>query len=126
MKTPTIIIILKVNWNSIVLINYITISFVFLIFLLVYFDKIGIFIIDIMQDSILYLILVLMVIIIYLLITQRRNKSEPKDNSQEINNLRDSINSSFNTMSASFNSLSKDVTRDMTQTLTSVNQKVEA
>ena len=79
-----------------------------------------------MQDSILYLILVLMVIIIYLLITQRRNKSEPKDNSQEINNLRDSINSSFNTMSASFNSLSKDVTRDMTQTLTSVNQKVEA
>ena len=106
--------------------NYITISFVFLIFLLVYFDKIGIFIIDSMQDSILYLILVLMVIIIYLLITQRRNKSEPKDNSQEINNLRDSINSSFNTMSASFNSLSKDVTRDMTQTLTSVNQKVEA
>ena len=103
-----------------------TISFVFLIFLLVYFDKIGIFIIDSMQDSILYLILVLMVIIIYLLITQRRNKSEPKDNSQEINNLRDSINSSFNTMSASFNSLSKDVTRDMTQTLTSVNQKVEA
>ena len=79
-----------------------------------------------MQDSILYLVLVLMVIIIYLLITQRRNKSEPKDNSQEINNLRDSINSSFNTMSASFNSLSKDVTRDMTQTLTSVNQKVEA
>ena len=67
-----------------------------------------------------------MVIIIYLLIAQRRNKSEPKDNSQEINNLRDSINSSFNTMSASFNSLSKDVTRDMTQTLTSVNQKVEA
>ena len=106
--------------------NYITISFIFLIFLLVYFDKIGIFIIDSMQDSILYLILVLMVIIIYLLITQRRNKSEPKDNSQEINNLRDSINSSFNTMSASFNSLSKDVTRDMTQTLTSVNQKVEA
>ena len=29
-------------------------------------------------------------------------------------------------MTASFNSLSKDVTRDMTQTLTSVNQKVEA
>ena len=79
-----------------------------------------------MQDSILYLILVLMGIIIYLLISQRKNKLEPKDNSQDINSLKDSINSSFNTMTASFNSLSKDVTRDMTQTLTSVNQKVEA
>ena len=79
-----------------------------------------------MQDSILYLILVLMGIIIYLLISQRKNKEEPKDNSQDINSLKDSINSSFNTMTASFNSLSKDVTRDMTQTLTSVNQKVEA
>ena len=79
-----------------------------------------------MQDSILYLILVLMGIIIYLLISQRKNKIEPKDNSQDINSLKDSINSSFNTMTASFNSLSKDVTRDMTQTLTSVNQKVEA
>ena len=79
-----------------------------------------------MQDSILYLILVLMGIIIYLLISQRKNKVEPKDNSQDINSLKDSINSSFNTMTASFNSLSKDVTRDMTQTLTSVNQKVEA
>ena len=29
-------------------------------------------------------------------------------------------------MSASFNSLSKDVTRDMTQTLTQVNEKVSA
>ena len=29
-------------------------------------------------------------------------------------------------MSTSFNSLSKDVTRDMTQTLTSVNEKVSA
>ena len=79
-----------------------------------------------MQDSILYLILILMGIIIYLLISQRKNKVEPKDNSQDINSLKDSINSSFNTMTASFNSLSKDVTRDMTQTLTSVNQKVEA
>ncbi len=65
-------------------------------------------------------------VVIYLLLTLRKNKEEPKDNSQELNNLKDSINSSFNSMSSSFNSLSKDVTRDMTQTLTSVNEKVSA
>ena len=65
-------------------------------------------------------------IIIYLLIAKHKNKEEPKDSSQELNNLKESINNSFNTMSTSFNSLSKDVTRDMTQTLTSVNEKVSA
>ena len=65
-------------------------------------------------------------VIIYLLVTQNKNKEEPKDSSQEFNNLKESINNSFNTMSSSFNSLSKDVTRDMTQTLTSVNEKVSA
>ena len=65
-------------------------------------------------------------VIIYLLISQRKNKVEPKDHSQEINNLKDSINNSFNSMTSSFNSLSKDVTRDMTSTLTSVNEKVAA
>ena len=79
-----------------------------------------------MQDSLLYVILVLIVVVIYLLITQRKNKEEPKSNIEEFNNLKESINNSFNTMSASFNSLSKDVTRDMTQTLTSVNEKVSA
>jgi DNA recombination protein RmuC len=58
------------------------------------------------------------------LVVQRKNKEEPTDNTQEINNLKESINNSFNTMSASFNNLSKDVTRDMTQTLTSVKEKV--
>jgi len=77
-----------------------------------------------MQDSLSYIILVLIGVVIYLLVTQRKNKEEPKDNSEELNNLKESINSSFNTMSASFNSLSKDVTRDMTQTLTTVNEKV--
>ncbi len=77
-----------------------------------------------MQDSLSYIILILIVAVLYLLVTQRRNKEEPKDNSEEFNNLKESINNSFNTMSASFNSLSKDVTRDMTQTLTSVNEKV--
>ena len=72
----------------------------------------------------LVLILVVLAIIVYLLVNQNKNKEEPKDNTQEINNLKDNINNSFNTMTASFNSLSKDVTRDMTQTLTSVNEKV--
>ena len=77
-----------------------------------------------MEDSLLYIILILIGIVIYLLIKQDKNKIETKDNSQDINNLRNSINASFNNMSSSFNSLSKDVTRDMTQTLTSVNEKV--
>ena len=79
-----------------------------------------------MQDSLLYIILALIGVVIYLLVTQRKNKEEPKDNTQELNNLKESINNSFNSMSTSFNSLSKDVTRDMTQTLTSVNEKVSA
>jgi len=65
-------------------------------------------------------------VVIYLLVTQNKTKEEPKDSTQELNSLKESINNSFNTMSSSFNSLSKDVTRDMTQTLTSVNEKVSA
>ena len=76
-----------------------------------------------MQDSVSYLILASIVVVIYLLISQRKNKVEPKDHSTEIDNLKESINNSFNNMTSSFNSLSKDVTRDMTQTLTSVNEK---
>ena len=79
-----------------------------------------------MQDSLSYIILVLIGVVIYLLVTQHKNKEEPKDNTEDLNNLKDSINNSFNAMSSSFNSLSKDVTRDMTQTLTSVNEKVSA
>ena len=79
-----------------------------------------------MQDSLLYIILILIGVVIYLLLVQRKNKEEPKNNTEDLNNLKESINNSFNTMSASFNSLSKDVTRDMTQTLTSVNEKVSA
>ncbi len=79
-----------------------------------------------MQDSLSYIILVLIGVVIYLLITQRKKKEDPVENAQELNNLKESINNSFNTMSASFNNLSKDVTRDMAQTLTSVNEKVSA
>ena len=52
-----------------------------------------------MQDSLLYIILVLIGVVIYLLVTQRKNKEEPKDNTQELNNLKESINNSFNSMS---------------------------
>ncbi len=80
-----------------------------------------------MEDSLSYIILALIGVVIYLLVSQRKNKKEePINNTEELNNLKESINNSFNTMSASFNSLSKDVTRDMTQTLTSVNEKVSA
>tara|TARA_Y100000590_G_scaffold375036_1_gene439701 strand:- start:56 stop:1111 length:1056 start_codon:yes stop_codon:yes gene_type:complete len=79
-----------------------------------------------MEDSLLYIILLMLGVVIFLLFSQKKNKQDNKDNSQELNNLKESINNSFNTMNASFNSLSKDVTRDMTQTLTSVNEKVAA
>ena len=56
-----------------------------------------------MQDSLLYVILLLIGVVIYLLITQRKNKEEFKDSSDNLNSLKESINNSFNTMSASFN-----------------------
>ena len=59
-----------------------------------------------MQDSLLYVILALMGVVIYLLVTQNKTKEEPKDSAQELNSLKESINNSFNTMSSSFNSLS--------------------
>ena len=60
---------------------------------------------------------------IYLLITQRKNKDEVKSN-EELDKLKNSLTSSINTMSSSFNTLSKDVTRDMTHALTKVDEKV--
>ena len=76
-----------------------------------------------MQDSILYILLVLLCVVIYLLVSQRRRKDEEK-NHEEIDRLKDSLTNSINTMSTSFNMLSKDVTRDMTQALTKVDEKV--
>ena len=55
-----------------------------------------------MEESILYIVLALLCVVIYLLITQRKNKEEVK-NSEEFVRLKDSLNSSLNTMSASFN-----------------------
>ena len=78
-----------------------------------------------MQDSLLYIVLVLVCVVIYLLLNRRKNKDEDK-NKEELTRLKESLTNSINTMSTSFNSLSKDVTRDMTQALTKVDEKVGA
>ena len=83
-----------------------------------------------MQDSLLYIASALIVLLvavlaidIYLLINRRKQKDENKS-MEEMNRLKESLNNSMNTMSTSFNNLSKDVTRDMTQALTKVDEKV--
>ena len=76
-----------------------------------------------MQESVLYIVLVLLCVVIYLLLNQKKNKGEDKSN-EELARLKESLTSSINTMSTSFNSLSKDVTRDMTHALTKVDEKV--
>jgi len=76
-----------------------------------------------MQESVLYLVLVLLCVAIYLLINLRKPKEDAKNN-EELNKLKDTLTTSINTMSTSFNTLSKDVTRDMTQALTKVDEKV--
>ena len=77
-----------------------------------------------MQESILFIVVLLLCVVIYLLIIQRKSKEQDK-NKEELARLKDSLTNSINTMSTSFNSLSKDVTRDMTQALTKVDEKVE-
>jgi len=77
-----------------------------------------------MQDLILYVVLGLLFLVVYLLISQRRNKDNDNKDNQEIVKLKDSLTGSLNTMSSSFNTLSKDVTRDMTHALTKVDEKV--
>jgi len=76
-----------------------------------------------MQESVLYIVLVLLCVVIYLLLNQKKNKENDKSN-EELGRLKESLTNSINTMSTSFNSLSKDVTRDMTQALTKVDEKV--
>ena len=76
-----------------------------------------------MQESAIYIVLVLLCVVIYLLLNQKKNKEDDKSN-EELERLKDSLTNSINTMSTSFNSLSKDVTRDMTQALTKVDEKV--
>ena len=69
-----------------------------------------------MEDLILYIVLGLLVVVIYLLLNQKRYNDNKKDN-EELDKLKDSLANSFNT-------LSKDVTRDMTKALTKVDEKV--
>ena len=76
-----------------------------------------------MQDSILYIVLILLCVIVYLFFSKNKNKDDGKNN-EELARLKESLTNSINTMSTSFNSLSKDVTRDMTQALTKVDEKV--
>ena len=76
-----------------------------------------------MQESVLYIVLALLGVVIYLLLSQRKHKDDDK-NKEEIDKLKETLNNSINTMSSSFNALSKDVTRDMTQALTKVDEKV--
>ena len=78
-----------------------------------------------MQESVLYIVLVLLCVVIYLLLNQKKNKDNEKNN-EELGKLKESLTNSINTMSTSFNSLSRDVTRDMTQALTKVDEKVGA
>ena len=78
-----------------------------------------------MQESILYIVLVLLCVVIFLLLNQKKNNADKKNN-EELTRLKESLTNSINTMSTSFNSLSKDVTRDMTQALTKVDEKVGA
>ena len=76
-----------------------------------------------MQESVLYIVLALLGVVIYLLLSQRKHKDDDK-NKEGIDKLKETLNNSINTMSSSFNALSKDVTRDMTQALTKVDEKV--
>ena len=76
-----------------------------------------------MQDLVIYIVLALLCVVIYLLINQKKPKDDEKNN-EELGRLKESLTNSINSMSTSFNSLSKDVTRDMTQALTKVDEKV--
>ena len=70
------------------------------------------------------LVLVLLGVVIFLLLGQK-NKKEDNSQTNEINQLKESLNNSISTMTTSFNSLSKDVTRDMAQTMTKVEEKID-
>jgi len=76
-----------------------------------------------MQEFILYIVLFLLFLIVFILLNQKKKKDEGK-NIEELERLKESLTSSINIMSTSFNSLSKDVTRDMSQALTKVDEKV--
>ena len=69
-----------------------------------------------MQDSILYIVLGLLCLVVYLLLKQTKNKSNEK-NKEEINRLKETLTSSFGQMS-------KEISKDMAGALTRVDEKV--
>jgi len=90
-----------------------------------------------MQDSLIYLLLALVIVVILLLLKQRDKKDDQNENKEaeeiaklktEIVTLKDTLNNTINTslgtMSTSFNALSTGVTKDMTEALTKVDEKV--
>ena len=70
------------------------------------------------------LILIGLVILIYLFFIKNNKNTDNSKEQNQINDLKNSLTNSINVMSSSFNNLSKDVTRDMTQALTKVDEKV--
>ena len=55
-----------------------------------------------MQESILYIVLILLCVVIYLLLNQKKSKEDNKSN-EELERLKDSLTNSINTMSTSNN-----------------------
>ena len=55
-----------------------------------------------MQESVLYIVLVLLCVVIYLLLNQKKSKEDNKSN-EELERLKDSLTNSINTMSTSNN-----------------------
>ena len=69
-----------------------------------------------MQDSILYIVLSLLCLIIYLLLS-KKNQNNNEKNNEEMNKLKESLTNSFGQMS-------KEISKDMTGALTRVDEKV--
>ena len=89
-----------------------------------------------MQESLLYITLALVVILIGItainiyFLTNKKNNKEQDELVKETNRLREDLGKSIGDMSFAFNknftSLSKDVTRDLANSLTQVNEKMES
>ncbi len=69
-----------------------------------------------MQDSILYIVLILLCVIVYLLFSQKIQRKNETDK-EELNKLKESLTTSFGQMS-------KEISKDMTGALTRVDEKV--
>jgi len=70
----------------------------------------------VMQDSILYIVLILLCMVVYLLFSQKIQRKNETDK-EELNKLKESLTTSFGQMS-------KEISKDMTGALTRVDEKV--